>query len=182
MKNVRNDAHRVAAEEIWQRADVVLLPRLESSGLAQKQRGLEGRHRPFNSKAARKMLTWAHREFWKRMVFSSAQGRHRRVVWVEEGFTTKTCGRCGTVHSPGSGEVFRCPSCGQCSDRDLHAARNIYLRAVYHGPSAMLPRLCEALPPLHPSGAGTRARTSAASSAPGTSAGTGAAAAAFAAT
>ena len=138
----------MAAEEIWRRADVVLLPRLESDRLARKQKELEGRYRPFNNEAARKMLTWSHYEFWKRMVYSSARGRHRRIVWVEEGFTTKTCGRCGAVHNPGKGEVFRCPSCGQESDRDLHAARNIYLRAAYHGPSTMVPRLCEVIPTL----------------------------------
>ena len=146
VRHVRRDAHRVAAEEIWRRADVVLLPRLESGRLAQKE--FQGRHRPFNSEATRKMLTWSHYEFWKRMVYSAARGKHRRIVWVEEGFTTKTCGLCGFVHSPGSAEVFQCPSCGQRSDRDVQAARNIFLRAVYHGPATMVPRLSEVVPTL----------------------------------
>ena len=55
----------------------------------------------------------------------------RSVTFVEanEAYTSKTCGACGFVHDGlGSSEVFRCPSCGLRCHRDLHAARNIYLR------------------------------------------------------
>ena len=150
-KNRRIAAHRVAIQEIWKRADVVLLPRLQTARLARKEDEDTGKRRPFGPSAARQMLTWAHYEFFKAVAHSAARGEHRRVVWVEEGYTSKTCGCCGFVHpNLGGNDVFTCPSCGFRADRDLHAARNILLRALYHGPATVLPRLCQDIPPLKP--------------------------------
>jgi transposase len=45
-----------------------------------------------------------------------------------EEYTSKTCGNCGMLnHKLGSSETFRCP-CGLVCHRDLHAARNIYMK------------------------------------------------------
>ena len=54
-----------------------------------------------------------------------------RFVEADESYTSKTCGACGVLnYGLGSSEVFRCPSCGLRCHRDLHAARNIYLRWI----------------------------------------------------
>jgi transposase len=52
------------------------------------------------------------------------------IYLANESYTTKCCGRCGTLNNVGSSEIFNCIKCGLQQDRDLHAARNIYLRRV----------------------------------------------------
>ena len=48
---------------------------------------------------------------------------------VGEVVVSKTCGRCGSIHSRlGGSKVFVCPQCSLECDRDLHAARNVLLR------------------------------------------------------
>jgi putative transposase len=52
-------------------------------------------------------------------------------VEADEAYTSITCGACGFIHRGlGSAEVFKCPACGLRCHRDLHAARNIYLRWI----------------------------------------------------
>ena len=54
-----------------------------------------------------------------------------KVRVCNEAYTTKTCGRCGVVNNAvGGAAVFHCGACGLVADRDYHAARNIYLRAM----------------------------------------------------
>jgi len=54
-----------------------------------------------------------------------------KIVTGSEAYTSKQCGTCGALNDKlGSSEVFKCKvaECGNISDRDLHAARNILLR------------------------------------------------------
>ena len=55
--------------------------------------------------------------------------RHGGVLYiVEEHYTTKTCGTCGTQVDIGSAKTFCCHSCGYTQDRDVNGARNILLK------------------------------------------------------
>lgn len=60
-----------------------------------------------------------------------ARDKRKRVYICDENYTSKTCGSCGMLNNElGSRSVFKCPN-GECKqekvDRDIHAARNIYL-------------------------------------------------------
>ena len=55
-----------------------------------------------------------------------------------EAYTTKTCGSCGHLNTVGSSKVFRCSECGLHCDRDLHAARNIYMKWLIEAHGAAL--------------------------------------------
>jgi len=53
------------------------------------------------------------------------------VIVVDEAYTSKPCGACGTIHQKlGGNQVFKWPhpKCGLVCDRDKPAARNILLR------------------------------------------------------
>lgn len=50
---------------------------------------------------------------------------------VDESYTSKTCGGCGEIHNGlGSSKQFECPqqSCYYKMHRDIHGARNIYIK------------------------------------------------------
>ena len=51
---------------------------------------------------------------------------------VHEGYTSKLCTNCGHPHPKlGDNKTYHCVSCGYTADRDVNAARNIYLKRNY---------------------------------------------------
>ena len=74
------------------------------------------------------MATWAHYRFRERLLNKAREYPACRVLLVSEAYTSKTCGRCGSIHwRLGGSKVFVCPQCRFKCDRDLHAARNVLL-------------------------------------------------------
>jgi transposase len=116
-KNVRDDFHWKLANMLTTRYDKILLPRLETAKLS---RGLK-------AKVAREMLGQSHGLFFRRLADKCIE-RGVNLDSPSEHYTSKTCGRCGVLVDVGSSETFVC-RCGYVADRDLNAARNIYIRA-----------------------------------------------------
>jgi len=116
-KNLRDDFHWKLANMLTTRYDKILLPRLETAKLS---RGLK-------AKVAREMLAQSHGLFFRRLVDKCIE-RGVNLVAPSEHYTSKTCGCCGALVAVGSSETFAC-RCGYVADRDLNAARNIYIRA-----------------------------------------------------
>lgn len=118
-KNVRDDFHWKLTNMLTSRYDRILLPRLE---IAKLSRGL-------TAKVSREMLAQSHGLFVQRLVDKCCE-RGTVVETPSERHTSKTCGLCGELTDVGSSETFACRAvgCGYVADRDLNAARNIYLR------------------------------------------------------
>lgn len=105
--------------------DTVLLPSFEVSNMVRKKRAK--RQRKLGKKSVREMMSWQHYKFKARL----KQRLGDRVVIVDEAYTSKTCGNCGTLnHKLGGSKRFTCGSCGLQADRDTHAARNILLKNI----------------------------------------------------
>jgi IS605 OrfB family transposase len=55
----------------------------------------------------------------------------KKLYFVPEPYTTKSCSKCGTLnHSVGSSEVFQCPCCGLKTGRDFNASKNIKMKGL----------------------------------------------------
>jgi putative transposase len=53
------------------------------------------------------------------------------VVRLSEAYTSKTCGKCGHLHTElGGSKTYKCPKCKTQIPRDINGARNIMLRAL----------------------------------------------------
>ncbi|MFS8882654.1 transposase, partial [Synechococcus sp. R55.3] len=53
------------------------------------------------------------------------------VVEVSEAYTSKTCTKCGHIHTKlGGAKVFRCPKCNHRLPRDWQGALGVMLRAL----------------------------------------------------
>ena len=121
VKNVRDDFHRKTCVWLLRNFDFILLPALSTKQVAPK----------LSSKTCRAMYTWSHYAFKQRLLDMSQKYTHKKVIIVDERFTTMTCGKCFTAnYNVGASKVFSCAQCGLESDRDVHAARNILLRYV----------------------------------------------------
>jgi putative transposase len=67
--------------------------------------------------------------FGARLVQTATWYPGSRILRGSEAYTSKQCGRCGTLNDKLAGsEVFKCSACDAVADRDVHAARNILLR------------------------------------------------------
>ena len=76
------------------------------------------------------MLTWSHYRF-KQFLKQKAELSGCNVVDVTEEFTSKTCTKCGHVHTKlGGKKVFKCPECGHLIPRDFNGALGILLKAL----------------------------------------------------
>ena len=121
VKNVRNDFHRKTCVWLLRNFDIVLLPKFEVKDMVTS----------LNSKTCRAMYTWAHYAFKQRLLEMSQKYTHKKVLIVNEAYTTRTCGNCFVVNNNvGASKVFCCVHCDLEADRDVHAARNILLRYV----------------------------------------------------
>ena len=70
-------------------------------------------------------------KFGQRLTECAAMYKNKTIVRGSEAYTSKQCGRCGTLNDNlGSSSTFTCGSCTLVSDRDIHAARNILLRFI----------------------------------------------------
>jgi transposase len=117
-KNLRDEFHFKVISMLTDHFDMIYLPRLETSKLSQK----------LKTKTARQMMAQSHGLFHQRLTDTCiVKGVSLEVP--DEAYTSKTCGSCGLLVNVGSSETFICPHCMHKADRDLNAARNIYLKA-----------------------------------------------------
>ena len=54
----------------------------------------------------------------------------KKLYIVDESFTSKTCGSCGSMNDMKGKEVYKCKSCGLEVDRDINGSRNILLKHI----------------------------------------------------
>jgi transposase len=120
MKNIVKHLHYNAAHHLCRRYETILYPDFNAQEVA------EGN---LQSMVKRRLQALAFFKFKERLVQTASFYSGTRVLRGTEAYTSKTCGRCGVLNETlGGSVVFTCPACGLSADRDVHAARNIYLR------------------------------------------------------
>jgi putative transposase len=124
IRNLVDELHHQVAHYLVSNYKVIFLPTFETKQMACKAT------RKINRKTARNLLTLGHYRF-KQTLKTMAQKSGVIVVDVNESYTSKTCGKCGTIkQNLGGAEVYKCSSCGYRANRDWNGARNIMLRAL----------------------------------------------------
>ena len=81
------------------------------------------------STVKRRMNSLSHYRFQQKLKYL-CQKHGSNLVIVDESYTTRTCGMCGFIkENVGSNKIFCCDSCDYQMDRDIHGARNIWLKS-----------------------------------------------------
>jgi len=68
--------------------------------------------------------------FQQRLIAKSKLKNNCVVKVCTEEYTSKTCGRCGSLNKVGSKEIFICNKCNLVLDRDVNGARNILIKQI----------------------------------------------------
>ena len=124
IRDLVDELHKQVSCYLTENYRVIFLPTFETSQMVAKVR------RKIRSKTARAMLTMAHYRF-KLFLKQAAQRRDCIVVDVTEEYTSKTCVRCGHIHTKlGGAKKFKCPECGFELPRDFNGAFGILLKAL----------------------------------------------------
>jgi putative transposase len=113
------DCHMKLAKWLCSNYDIILLPKFESSGMV--SRDANGR-RALSRQTCKQMLDWRHYRFRQYLLNHAQQYNGRvKVIIVNEAYTSKTCGRCGTHNN--ATRTYHCQACGYHASRDLNGAR-----------------------------------------------------------
>jgi putative transposase len=129
IRNLVDELHKKVALWLVRTFDIIVLPAFRSAEMSVRRP-----QRKIGSKTVRKMMTWGHGRFLRRLKNKAEEMGKSVVVLSSEAYTSKTCSRCGVIKSNlGGARVFRCKSCGYVVDRDVNGARGIFLRALRFG-------------------------------------------------
>ena len=120
-RNIVKNFHYNVSHYLLRRYKVIILPST-SSHYWRKGKRL--------TRSTKRLIQFlALGSFAARLVQTASFYPGRQILRGSEAYTSKQCGRCGTLADKlGGSEVFRCRKCGAQGDRDVHAARNIALR------------------------------------------------------
>jgi putative transposase len=78
----------------------------------------------------RDIYSLSHCKFRERLLYRAKVTPGTTVILCKESFTTKTCGKCGKLTDVGINKVYSCMHCEYKADRDVHGARNIFIRSL----------------------------------------------------
>lgn len=121
------DLHWKTASWLVKNFQTILLPKFEVSRMVKK---LPHHMRTIGSESVRNMLSLSHYKFKERLTYM-ANVYNRNLIIVNESYTSKTCGNCGTLNLNLKGnKIFNCDKCKINIDRDYNGARNILLKNI----------------------------------------------------
>ena len=102
----------------------IFIPVFETKKMVNKKK------RNIHVTTTKDLLTLSHYKFREKLK-NMCNLRNNNYKVVTEEYTSKLCSNCGNLHKNlGSSEVYRCSKCKLELDRDINAARNIFLKNI----------------------------------------------------
>ena len=122
VKNMVDELHWKTINFLMENYDTILLPEFRVSQM------VRGRKLPRIVK--RMMLMYSFYQFKDKLKYK-CEMYGKKLIIVDESYTSCTCTRCGTINKMGGLETYDCMlGCGIILDRDVVGARNIFIKNV----------------------------------------------------
>lgn len=123
LQNMVKDMHFKAAYFLCKSFDRILIGNMSTKSIISKENSLR-------TSTKRLCLAQSHFKF-KQILKNTAERLGTKFEIVNESYTSKTCDTCGEIKEDlGGNKRFNCDFCSNRCDRDINAARNIYIRNV----------------------------------------------------
>jgi len=120
-KNMVSELHWKTISFLIENYDTIILPDFRVSQMLKKKK--------LGRKTKRLMCMFSFYSFKEKLKWK-CNTYGKKLVIVDESYTSCTCGMCGKINKTGSNEVFHCVGCGVELDRDVQGSRNILLKNI----------------------------------------------------
>jgi putative transposase len=121
IKTLVSELHWKAIDFLLMNYDTILLPEFQISNMVKNKK--------LPRIVKRLLYMFSYYDF-KMKLSNKCRMYGKKLVIVDESFTSKTCGKCGKLNDVGKDEVYVCKGCKLIVDRDVMASRNIFLKSV----------------------------------------------------
>jgi len=120
IKNLVSELHWKVSSFLVENYDTILLPDFRIKQMVKKGKPL--------GKMTKRLLNMFSFYKFKEKLQYKCNTYGKKLLIVDESYTSCTCGVCGTINKMGGKEIYLCQICGLEIDRDVIAARNILIK------------------------------------------------------
>ena len=118
--NLINELHWKVINDLLKKNDVIFYGDIKSHDIVKNNK-----NRTLN-RSANELKFY---KFKERLLFKATE-KNKRIVMVNEAYTSQTCSFCGIIYKPGCSKVYECKNCNKCIDRDINASKNILMKGI----------------------------------------------------
>jgi putative transposase len=120
-ENFITDIHWKAITELLKSSDVIFFGDIKSHGIVK-----DGKNKTLN----RQINDLKFYVFKQRLKYK-ANTLHKKIVFVNEAYTTQGCSNCGNLwREIGCSKIYSCVKCKSTYDRDINSAKNILMKGL----------------------------------------------------
>jgi IS605 OrfB family transposase len=119
IKNYVNDLHWKTIVYLIENYDIIILPEFETSKMI-KSKNID--------KMTKRLLSVFSFYVFKERLKYKCSLYNKKLIIVNEAYTSKTCGNCGVLNDVKCSEIYDCKVCKKVFDRDVNGARNILIK------------------------------------------------------
>lgn len=118
--NLIDELHWKVINDILNKNDIIFYGNIKSHNIVKNKK---------NKTLNANMNDLKFYKFKERLAFKATE-KHKRVVLVNEAYTSQTCSYCGCMYKPGSSKIYECEKCKKIIDRDMNASKNILMKGI----------------------------------------------------
>jgi putative transposase len=121
LSNLVDEMHHKTINFLTKNYNSILLPSFETQEMVS--------NKCLKKEVKRLMNSFAFYKFRQRLEHKCKLIKNCDVTIVNEAYTSKTCGFCGSLNKSKK-EIIKCKKCEKSYDRDINGSRNIYIKYV----------------------------------------------------
>ena len=121
IKNLVEELHWKTISFLLENYDVIILPDFRVSQMIKKKK---------LSRMTKRLMCMFSFFSFKEKLKEKSRRYEKKVIIVDESYTSCTCGVCGHINNTKGNEVFKCSSCNLVLDRDVQGSRNIFIKNI----------------------------------------------------
>ena len=123
IKNIVNDFQWKLANYLCSNFETIITSNFNTSDMVKKE------NRTISKTTVKDMYCLSHFKFREKLKHKARQ-MNRRLIIINEAYTSKTCTSCGNIKDLKGEKIYKCDNCNLVIDRDINGARNIYLKTL----------------------------------------------------
>lgn len=119
IRNLVKELHYKSAIELCKKFDTIYLGKLSTKAIVQCKK---------LSKFEKKYTYALSHYKFNTILKNKCDEYNKKLILVNEMYTTKTCGLCGNINDVKQARIINCIHCNKNIDRDMNGARNILIK------------------------------------------------------